>query len=200
MTERARTKEDVIRDFILRKSEELFVANGYEKTSMDMIARACDLSKPTLYNYFRGKNELFLGIHVRLHEDINALILELLGQDKPPLDVLEEVFDATVRHYSAHRDFIRVFNIEYHHLSHATLAEHADWTSSSRKTMAGVLTGFLEGIIRPEVKKRFGAATAAGIILSMFETLFADLAVSERDNIAAVKEIVFYIIKNSLLK
>jgi TetR/AcrR family transcriptional regulator len=200
MTERARTKEDAIRDFILQKSEDLFVRNGYEKTSMDKIARACDLSKPTLYNYFKGKNDLFMGIHVRCHEDMNGLILQLLKQAKPPLDILEEIFDATVRFYGEHREFLRVFNVEFHHLTHANLAEHIDWTISSRKTMSGVLTEFLAGIIRPEVKKRFDAATVAGIILSMFETLFYDLAVSESDNIATYKEIVFYIIKNSLLK
>jgi AcrR family transcriptional regulator len=200
MTDRTRTKEDAIRDFIFQQSEELFVRNGYEKTSMDMIARACDLSKPTLYNYFEGKNDLFMGIHVRRHEDMNALILQLLKQANPPLDILEEVFDATVRFYGEHREFLRVFNVEFHHLTHANLAEHVDWTISNRKTMSGVLTAFLEGLLRPEVKKRFDAATVAGIILSMFETLFYDLAVSESDNIATYKEIVFYIIKSSLLK
>jgi len=200
MTDRARTKEDAIRDFILQKSEELFVRNGFEKTSMDMIARSADLSKPTLYNYFKGKNDLFMGVHVRLHEDINALILRLLEQDKPPLDILAEVFDATVRIYGEHREFLRVFNVEFHHFTHANLAEHADWTISSRKTMSAVLTRFLEGLLRPEVKKRFDAATVAGIILSMFETLFYDLAMSESDNIATYKEIVFYIIRSSLLK
>ena len=170
MKETTITKEDVIRDFILQKSEELFVKNRYEKTSMDMIASACDLSKPTLYNYFKGKNELFLGIHVRLHERINGIILDLLKQNKDPAAVLEEVFDATVRFYGEHREFLRVFNIEYHHLTHENLAGHVEWTTSNRKTMSGVLTKFLAGIIQPEVKKRFEVEAVSAIILSMFET------------------------------
>lgn len=200
MKDASLTKEDVIRDFILQKSEELFVRNGYEKTSMDMIARKCGLSKPTLYHYFLGKNDLFMGVHVRLHERINDIILELLKQDKARLAVLEEIVDSTVRLVGEHREFLRVFNLEYHHLTHENLADHIDWSISNRKTMSGVLNRFLEGTVQPEVKKLFDVESVAAIILSVFDMLFFDLAVNEADRIATYKELLFYILKRSLLK
>jgi len=200
MKDASLTKVDVIRDFILGKSEDLFVRHGFEKTSMDMIARACDLSKPTLYNYFQGKNDLFMDIHVRLHERINDIILEFLKQDKDRLEVLEEIVDSTVRLVDAHREFLRVFNLEYHHLTHKNLSEHIDWSISNRRTMAGVLTRFLDGIVQAEVKKRFDVEIVAAVILSMFDMLFFDLAINESDRAATYKELLFYIIKRSLLK
>jgi len=194
------TKEDVIRTFILDKSEELFTRDGFEKTSMDMIALACDLSKPTLYNYFPCKNDLFMDLHVRLHEGINNTILEHLKKDNDRLVVLEEIVDSTVRVVGEHRDFLRVFNREYHHLSHENLSEHIDWTITNRKTMSRVFTRFLDGIVQPEVKKRFEVESLASIILSMFDTLFFELAVNESDQVATYKELLFFILKNSILK
>lgn len=194
------TKEDVIRAFILDKSEELFIQNGFEKTSMDMIARACDLSKPTLYNYFPCKNDLFMDIHVRLHECINDTILEHLKKNKDRLAVLEEIVDSAVRTVGEHRDFLRVFNREYHHLTHENLSEHIDWTITNRKKMARVFTRFLDGILQAEVRKSFDVESLASIILSMFDTLFFDLAINESDQIATYKKLLFFILKNSVLK
>ncbi len=42
------SREDAIRQFILERSEQLFITHGYLGTSMDMVARECGLSKPTL--------------------------------------------------------------------------------------------------------------------------------------------------------
>jgi AcrR family transcriptional regulator len=36
-----------------------FLRYGYSKTTMEEIARDCEITKPTLYNYFAGKSELF---------------------------------------------------------------------------------------------------------------------------------------------
>ena len=194
------TKEDAIRDFILQKSEELFIKNGYEETSMDMIARMCNLSKPTLYNYFKGKNELFLGVHVRHHERVYGTILDLLKQDKEPLDILEEIFDVTFRNYGEHSDFLKIFNLECHHLSHESLAEHIDWSISNRKAMSASIGKFLDKIVQSEAKKRFDVETISAVVLGMFETLLYDLSMTKSASIATYKEFLLYILKRSLLK
>jgi len=194
------TKKDVIRAFILDKSEELFIRNGFEQTSMDMIARACDLSKPTLYKYFSCKHDLLTGVHVRLYELINDAILEHLKKDKDRLAVLEEIVDSTVRTVAEHRDFLSLFSHEYHHLTHEDFSGPIAWSLTNRKTMSRVFTRFLDGIVRAEVKKRFGVESLASIILNMFDTLFFDLAVNESDRVATFKELLFYILKNSVLR
>ena len=54
-----KTKEDLMRALILDRGERLFTVGGYHKTSMDQIAAASGISKPTLYKYFENKYELF---------------------------------------------------------------------------------------------------------------------------------------------
>lgn len=51
-----------VRERIIRAAVESFTQTGYDKTKMDDIARRLNLSKGTLYLYFKSKEELFLSI------------------------------------------------------------------------------------------------------------------------------------------
>ena len=44
---------------ILRQAFSLFAQNGYQNTSLSQLAGACGISRPTLYLYFRDKEEIF---------------------------------------------------------------------------------------------------------------------------------------------
>ena len=43
----------------LRAALRCFARYGYRRTSMETIARAADVSRPALYQYYRGKEEIF---------------------------------------------------------------------------------------------------------------------------------------------
>lgn len=53
---------DAKRDAILEAASRMFLAEGYSAVSMDAIALAAPVSKPTLYNYFPGKPALFSAV------------------------------------------------------------------------------------------------------------------------------------------
>lgn len=44
---------------ILRRAFELFAQKGYRDTSLSDLAATCDISRPSLYLYFRDKEEIF---------------------------------------------------------------------------------------------------------------------------------------------
>ena len=44
---------------IIKAAEKLFIRNGFQEVSMDNIARQADISKPTLYNYFQSKMDIY---------------------------------------------------------------------------------------------------------------------------------------------
>lgn len=44
---------------ILKQAFSLFAENGYQNTSLSHLAEACEISRPTLYLYFRDKEEIF---------------------------------------------------------------------------------------------------------------------------------------------
>ncbi len=50
------------RQAILEAAKRVFIAHGYSGASMEAIAEAAPVSKPTLYNHFKGKQELFAAV------------------------------------------------------------------------------------------------------------------------------------------
>jgi len=58
------------RDALMRKIHLAFLANGYEGMTMIALAKAADMSRRSLYNYFRDKEEAFRA-SVRWHNALN---------------------------------------------------------------------------------------------------------------------------------
>lgn len=50
------------RQAILHAAKRAFLAHGYSGASMETIAEAAPVSKPTLYSHFNGKQELFAAV------------------------------------------------------------------------------------------------------------------------------------------
>lgn len=74
--EKARRKEQ-----ILDAAIQLISTQGFEQTTMDEIAEKAELSKGTLYLYFRDKNALFLAIKKRGLTQMHRKFSEILQQD-----------------------------------------------------------------------------------------------------------------------
>ena len=55
---------------ILEAAKKVFLAKGYAKATMDEIALEAEISKPTVYQYFKTKDDLFFSLMVPVIEDI----------------------------------------------------------------------------------------------------------------------------------
>lgn len=78
---RKREKKQRTED-ILRAAEKLFAANGFAATTMDQIAREAELSKGSLYTYFKGKDDVhrqYVSIGMQILHD---MILEKISTAK----------------------------------------------------------------------------------------------------------------------
>ncbi len=97
---RGRSPEfDSIREQILAHAARLFAKQGFAGTSMNEVAEACSVSKPTLYHYFRDKHELALHIcegHVHL---LVTLVQEVQAQGLEPEAKLRALIQRFVREY-----------------------------------------------------------------------------------------------------
>ena len=52
-------KKDDIQNKILSVAERLFIKNGYENTSLKMIAERSYISKSNIYRYYKSKEEIY---------------------------------------------------------------------------------------------------------------------------------------------
>ena len=61
---------------ILNTAEELFLANGFYQTSMDVLAKKSEYTKRTIYNYFSCKEDLYFAVALKgygqLHDMVRA--------------------------------------------------------------------------------------------------------------------------------
>ena len=80
---RARGYDDQ-REQILGRASKLFARRGYTATSMNEVAEACGVSKPSLYHYFRDKQQLLLEIAAGHIARLEALVEEVGAEAHEP--------------------------------------------------------------------------------------------------------------------
>ncbi|MBN1532153.1 MAG: TetR/AcrR family transcriptional regulator [Spirochaetes bacterium] len=106
--ERIQREKEQRREAILRAAEKLFLKKGFENTTMDEIARRCDLSKGTLYLYFSTKEQLYLVIINRAVTEMLDLVKEMQADVESPLDRLRNIGEAYLRFYETHPDHFSI--------------------------------------------------------------------------------------------
>lgn len=61
---------DEKRQSILEESSHLFASEGFDKTSIAMIAKQCNISKALIYHYYKEKSEILYDL---LHQHVEGL-------------------------------------------------------------------------------------------------------------------------------
>lgn len=111
MTRRAPTAQR--RQEIRARAAALFDEAGYAMTTMEMIAAAVGIAKPTVYHHFGSKHEILSAIH---EEFISLLIARHtaragigLRAEQQLLEVMADILEVM----ETHRGYVRVF-FEHH--------------------------------------------------------------------------------------
>lgn len=56
--ETRRRDRDAKREAVLRTAVQLFLEQGYHRTTLNEVAERLNITKPAIYNYFRGKDDI----------------------------------------------------------------------------------------------------------------------------------------------
>ncbi|MGW0871802.1 TetR family transcriptional regulator [Streptomyces sp. NPDC002740] len=82
-------KKQRTRDALLRAAVELFTSQGYERTTVDEIAAAVDVSQRTFFRYFAGKDEAALALVEMTVERFVEAVRERPPHE-PPMQALRQ--------------------------------------------------------------------------------------------------------------
>jgi AcrR family transcriptional regulator len=85
-------KEEV-RKKVIEASYNLFLTKGYSRTTMDDIAGALGVTKPALYQYFPGKEDLYAAVAEYARQELKG-ILERSYRDRDVAEGSGALFDA----------------------------------------------------------------------------------------------------------
>jgi AcrR family transcriptional regulator len=101
------TKGISTRSLILEMAHEVFKEFGYYGASISEIARRCDISMGTIYQYFKNKEQIFLELndsHISQFMQLtSALAIEALNFEERFRKALTLLYDHTRDHFAFHR-------------------------------------------------------------------------------------------------
>ncbi|MFJ7668739.1 TetR/AcrR family transcriptional regulator [Lysinibacillus sp. NPDC097195] len=79
------------KDIVLETATMLFIKDGYKNVSMDDVAKACNVTKATIYYYYPTKGELYTSALVAMMQRIRVHIERILEQPIPFKERLEQL-------------------------------------------------------------------------------------------------------------
>ncbi len=173
--ERKKRERERRRQQIIVAAKRVFSAKGFNKTTMEDIAKEAELSPGTLYLYFKNKDELFASLSLRMLQFL-IIRLESLSQkiDLPPEEKLGIVKQALYDVY----EFDPIVLINMFHLQSSETLKNlspellSNIKDMSRKSLRAIADVFEEGMQLGIYKKGHPVALAdifwalfSGIIL-----------------------------------
>ncbi|MFZ4728888.1 MAG: TetR/AcrR family transcriptional regulator [Pseudanabaena sp.] len=184
---------------ILDGAMQVFLEQGYAGTTMDKVASAARVSKPTLYNHFQDKEALFNALMEKLvlEKEWAKCPLDLLNiSSEPPNIVLKrianEVLDNCIRS-SEQITFIRLVIGESGRFPELSRS----FVTNMDKPIIGALTGYFasQNIPIPDVAARMFMGTLIFYVITSEMMGGKDIIPIERDYL--VDNLINMIMKQS---
>lgn len=106
--ERKEREKEQRRDELLAAAQAVFFTRGLQAATMDEIAAKAEVSKGTLYLYYRSKEDLYLAVLLRGTDIMYAMFREVLTKSMPVLCKVKELAETYYRFCTSHRDYFRM--------------------------------------------------------------------------------------------
>jgi AcrR family transcriptional regulator len=155
------------RETILARAAELFARRGYTATSMNEVAEACGVSKPSLYHYVRDKHQLLVEIAETHVARLLALVEEVDAAGLAPEARLSRLIDAFLAVYAGSQAEHRVLTEDVRFLA----------AGERRRILGGerrVVAAFADAIaaVRPELAEDRLGKPLAMLLFGMMNWMF----------------------------
>lgn len=105
IAERREREKEQRRNDILDAAEKVFFAKGVDNATMDEVAEAAELSKGTLYLYFKSKEELYLGINIRGMKILREMFEKAFHSQSRGLEKVRAIGAAYMQFFMQYPDY-----------------------------------------------------------------------------------------------
>ena len=92
------TQQKSTKEIILQVATDMFLDKGYPLISMDDVAQQCDVTKATVYYYYKTKADLFTDAMIQLMYRITQSIVKIFSTD---ISLKEQLFTLAKEHLQA---------------------------------------------------------------------------------------------------
>lgn len=110
--ERKEREKEMRRNAIIDAAEQVFFSKGIENATMDEVAELAELSKGTLYLYFKNKNELLHAIVGRGLQILHSRFIKAVEKEEKGIDKIKALGSAYFEFFKEEPDY---YAIMLHH-------------------------------------------------------------------------------------
>jgi AcrR family transcriptional regulator len=149
----ANEHEERVEDKIIDATIRCFRRYGIDKTSMDDIAKAAKLSRPTIYRYFPSRHHLAVEVMVREVRDHTRLVVPVLKEHRyPPRALVEGImFDLAMAKEHPYTSII-VSDAGSELLAKVSGSDETMLAAMSEQWLPSLTRWREDGYLRPELK------------------------------------------------
>lgn len=206
ITERKEREKLQRREEIILAAEKVFFSKGFERSTMEDIADQAELSKGTLYLYFKSKEDLHLAVARKAIILLNSITEGVKKLDGDALEKLVHMGRACVEFSASHPDHMKaIMTLEGFDLQSISYSLQEMQTLIYKESPVGMVIqiveqGVKENIIRSDITPALIAHTLWMQVLSvirfvtMKQSLFKMLEISP----AKVYESHFELVLNGI--
>ncbi|MBU0763365.1 MAG: TetR/AcrR family transcriptional regulator [Bacteroidetes bacterium] len=107
--ERKEREKEQRRQDIITAAEKLFFTKGLDNTTVDEIAAEAELSKGTVYLYFKGKEDLQFSVLQRGADILQDMLKAVISANESGLKNLLEMGHAFIRFSKEYKNYFQIF-------------------------------------------------------------------------------------------
>jgi TetR/AcrR family transcriptional regulator len=159
VAERKEREKEQRRSAIVDAAEEVFFSRGVENATMDEVAEKAELSKGTLYLYFKNKNDLFHAIVARALEILFNMFQRAVKNEEKGIDKIRAIGTAYIEFYKKNPDYYNsMLHQEVHEFDQSDMEENPNMALCQElgEKIFGLMgevvkTGIMDGTIRKDL-------------------------------------------------
>lgn len=115
MQSRKEKEREFKEQMIIEAAAKLFAENKIENVKMDDIAKAADYTKPTLYNYFKSKDDILIGVYLKgWYESVEKIYFAFSLKGRG-IDKLGYMADAYFNYFSSNAIYFDLLRFIHSH-------------------------------------------------------------------------------------
>ncbi|MBW2039604.1 MAG: TetR/AcrR family transcriptional regulator [Deltaproteobacteria bacterium] len=97
---------------ILAAAERLFATKGFSKTTMAEIAEESEFALATIYQFFKGKDEIYFTLIEEKSELLFSVIKEAIKGIPSSIEKIKRLIEIELNFFEEDRDFFKIFITE----------------------------------------------------------------------------------------
>jgi len=146
--ERRVREKEARREEIISAAEKVFFQKGLADATMDEIADVAELSKGTLYLYYKSKEDLYLAVTMRGMDIMFDLFEKAVNAPEPVLKRIASLGEAYYEYFEKHRSYFRMFYFFEHPQFHSQVSpEMFEQCKESDKRIWGLVKDLIQTAI-----------------------------------------------------